>query len=180
MLINQALDEVLSEQDGDLDADSRFCLKWYAQYGWTRQPYGEADVLARAVNTSVDGLARGGVLTSREGKVALTRPTALPPKWNPAVDDRISVWEVTCHLARALTTVGLDDAARLMAAARPRVDMDAVQLLAYRLYELAQNKDPDDALLFNALGTSWADLSAASRNTSAAVGQIALDLENAG
>ncbi len=179
-LINHALDEALAEQDGDLDADSRFCLKWYAQYGWSRQPYGEADVLARAVNTSVDGLARSGVLTSREGNVALTRPAALPPKWNPAADDRISVWEVTCHLARALTAVGLDDAARLMAAARPRVDLEAVQLLAYRLYELAQNKDPDDALLFNALGTSWADLSAAaSRTTSSAVGQIALDLENA-
>jgi putative DNA methylase len=179
-LINQALDEVLAEQDGDLDADSRFCLKWYTQYGWSRQPFGEADVLARAVNTAVDGLARAGVLTSREGKVALTRPAALPSKWNPATDDRISIWEVTCHLARSLANVGIDDAARLMAAASARIDLDAVQLLAYRLYELAQNKDPDDALLFNALGTSWADLSAASRTKPATVGQIALDLDIAG
>ncbi|WP_433315601.1 DUF1156 domain-containing protein [Micromonospora sp. CA-269861] len=179
-LINQALDEVLAEQDGDLDADSRFCLKWYTQYGWSRQPFGEADVLARAVNTAVDGLARAGVLTSREGRVALTRPAMLSFKWNPATDDRISVWEVTCHLARSLATVGIDDAARLMAAASSRVDLDAVQLLAYRLYELAQNKDPDDALLFNALGTSWADLSAVSRTKPATVGQIALDFDSAG
>ncbi|MFI6130267.1 DUF1156 domain-containing protein [Micromonospora sp. NPDC051141] len=179
-LINQALDEVLAEQDGDLDADSRFCLKWYTQYGWSRQPFGEADVLARAVNTAVDGLARAGVLTSHEGKVALTRPAALPSKWNPATDDRISVWEVTCHLARSLATVGIDDAAHLMAAASSRIDLDAVQLLAYRLYELAQNKDPDDALLFNALGTSWADLSAVSRTKPATVGQLALDLNSAG
>jgi putative DNA methylase len=55
-----------------------------------------------------------------------------------------------------------------------------VQLLAYRLYELAQNKDPDDAVLFNALGTSWAELSAASRTKPVTVGQIALDLDNAG
>lgn len=33
-LINHALDEVLAEGEGDLDADTRFCLKWYEQYGW--------------------------------------------------------------------------------------------------------------------------------------------------
>ena len=67
-----------------------------------------------------------------------------------------------------------------MAAAGRRVDLDSVQLLAYRLYELAQNKDPDNALLFNALGTSWADLSAAASRTPHAVGeQFALDLDSA-
>src|SRR5690606_22023810 len=40
-LINQALDEVLSEQDAELDADTRFCLDWYRQYGWDAQPFGE-------------------------------------------------------------------------------------------------------------------------------------------
>lgn len=177
-LINQMLDEVLAEQDGDLDADSRFCLKWYEQFGWSRQQYGEADVLARAVNTSVDGLARGGVLTSRDGWVALTRPADLPLTWDPAEDDRISIWEVTCHLARALTTTGVDESARLMAAAGRRVDLESVQLLAYRLYELAQKKHPEDALLFNALGTSWSDLTATSRHPDRATAtQGGLDLE---
>jgi len=66
-----------------------------------------------------------------------------------------------------------------MAAAGRRVDLDSVQLLAYRLYEFAQRKDRDDALLFNALGTSWTDLSAAAARSPVAVGeQFALDLEN--
>jgi putative DNA methylase len=137
-------------------------------------------VLARAVNTSVDGLARGGVLTSKDGRVAITRPAAMPARWNPARDDRISVWEVTCHLARVLSTAGVSEAARLMAAAGARVDLEAVQLLAYRIYELARIKDPDDALLFNALGTEWAGLSATAvqvRDT--AGGQLALDLDSA-
>lgn len=179
-LINQALDEVLAEQDGDLDADTRFCIAWYAQFGWTRQPFGEADVLARAVNTSVEGIARGGVLTSREGKVALTRPADLPATWNPATDDRISIWEVAGHLARALTTQGLDAAAELLASvtARGGIDPDSVQRLAYRLYDLAQHKDPADAGLFNALGTEWASLmEAADRVDSSVRQQGGLDLE---
>jgi len=161
-LINQVLDEVLAENDGDLDTDSRFCLKWYLQYGWAVAPYGEADVLAKATNTSVDGLQSAGVLKSGEGKVQLVRPADLPASWNPALDDRISVWEVTCHLARVLSDEqgGVEPAARLLAATRDRgdVDLEAVQLLAYRLYELTQDKRPEDARLFNALGGAWAEL----------------------
>lgn len=178
-LINQALDEVLAEQDGELDADTRFCLAWYAQYGWTRQSYGEADVLARAVNTSVGGMERGGVLTSREGEVALRRPTDLPGSWNPATDDRISVWEVTCHLARALTTTGVEAAAKLLAAVsrRGETDADAVQRLFYRLYELAQHRHPEDAGLFNALGTEWSLLTEAAAREDAGGIQGGLDLD---
>jgi putative DNA methylase len=162
MLINQVLDEVLAENDGDLDTDSRFCLKWYLQYGWAVAPYGEADVLAKATNTSVEGLRSAGVLKSGENKVRLVRPADLPSSWNPARDDRISVWEVACHLARVLSDEqgGVEPAARLLAATRDRgdVDLEAVQLLAYRLYELTQDKRPEDARLFNALGGAWAEL----------------------
>lgn len=178
-LINQALDEVLAEQDGELDADTRFCLAWYTQYGWTRQPYGEADVLARAVNTSVGGMERGGVLTSREGEVSLRRPAELPASWNPEADERISVWEVTCHLARALTTAGAEAAAQLLAAVSRRggIDADAVQRLSYRLYELAQHKHPEDAALFNALGTEWSLLTDAAVRGHAGGAQGGLDLD---
>lgn len=176
-LINQALDEVLAEHDGDLDADTRFCVDWYRQYGWDAQPYGEADVLARAKNTSVEGLARGGVLTSKAGKVQLIKPTDLNPTWNPADDDRVSLWEATCHLARSYATEGGEHTARLLAAVGQRVDLDAVQMLAYRLYELSQANRPQDALLFNGLGTGWSDLTAAARNISPAMVQGELDVE---
>lgn len=161
-LINQVLDEILSQNDGDLDADSRFCLKWYLQNGWDAAPYGEADVLATATNTSVEGLRSAGVLTSGSGKVQLVRPGSLPSSWDPALDDRISVWEVTCHLARVLADEhgGIGPASNLLAAVRDRgdIDLEAVQMLAYRLYELTQDKRPEDARLFNALGGAWAEL----------------------
>lgn len=178
-LINQVLDEVLSENDGDLDADSRFCLKWYLQYGWEAAPYGAADVLATATNTSVDGLRSAGVLTSGSGKVALVRPSALPQTWNPAEDDRISVWEVTCHLARVLADEdgGVTAAARLSAVVQARgdVDMDAVQLLAYRLYELTQDRRPEDARLFNALGGTWTEIQDEARTVPATPSQGTFD-----
>lgn len=164
-LINQALDEVLAEQDGDLDVDTRFCLKWYAQYGWSEKAFGEADVLARATNTSVEGLARGGVLTSRAGRVRLLPPQELPTTWDPDADDRLSVWEATMHLARVLDSGGVESAGALMPRVGQRVDLETVQLLAYRLYELTQSTRPSDALLFNALGTSWSDLSTVARRT---------------
>lgn len=181
-LINQALDEVLAEKDGDLDADTRFCVKWYTQYGWSEQSFGEADVLARATNTSVDGLARGGVLTSRAGRVKLVAPADLDPAWDPLADDRISLWEATVHLARSLDADGMDRAAPLMQAVAQRVELDAVQLLAYRLYELTQASRPQDALLFNALGTSWADITTAARHAPVTTvpAQSSFDFETSG
>ena len=164
-LINQVLDEVLAEQEGDLDSDTRFCLKWYEQYAWDKAPFGDADVLARAYNTSVLGLADSGVLTQGEGVVRLVRPQHLPTSWNPLTDHRISVWEVTCHLARVLAAEdgGIEVAARLMTAAgtRSEVDLEAVQRLAYRLYEMTQKSRPDDARLFNLLGGSWSEVTEA-------------------
>ena len=164
-LINQMLDEVLAEQEGDLDSDTRFCLKWYEQYGWAKAAFGDADVLARAYNTSVRGLADAGVLTQGDGVVQLVRPQDLPASWNPVTDHRISVWEVTLQLARVLSAEngGIEAAAKLMAAAgsRSEVDVESVQRLAYRLYEMTQKSRPDDARLFNLLGGSWSDLTEA-------------------
>ena len=86
----------------------------------------------------------------------------LPETWNPVTDDRISVWEVMCHLGRVLTVEdgGLEPAAQLMAAAatRPEIDMEAVQRLAYRLYEMTKTTRTDDARMFNLIGGSWTDL----------------------
>jgi len=164
-LINQALDEVLAEGEGDLDVDTRFCLKWYEQYGWGKGPFGDADLLARSYDTSVRGVADSGVLTQGEGIVQLIAPTDLRPTWNPVTDARISVWEVMCHLGRVLSSEdgGLEPAAKLMslAATRPEIDIEAVQRLAYRLYEMTKTSRTDDARLFNLVGGSWTDLTEA-------------------
>jgi putative DNA methylase len=73
-LINQVLDEVLAKQEGDFDSDTRFCLKWFQQYAFAEADSGEADVLARATNTSVGGLERGGVFKAVAGRARLLGP----------------------------------------------------------------------------------------------------------
>jgi putative DNA methylase len=182
-LINQALDEVLAEGEGDLDADTRFCLKWYEQYGWDKGHFGNAEVLARSYNTSVRGIADSGVLKQGEGIVQLIAPENLPESWDPAKDDRISVWEVMCHLGRVLSAEegGIEAAARLMSAAatRSEIDIESVQRLAYRLYEMTSTSRADDARLFNLIGGSWTDLTrAASRVRDPDAEQAAFDFED--
>ena len=69
LLINQTLDEALSEQEGDFDADTRWALAWFEQVGFIDGEYGLAETLSKAKNTAVSGLVDAGILEvrSREG-----------------------------------------------------------------------------------------------------------------
>ena len=179
--INAVLDEVLGEQEGDLDPDTRWCLTWFDTHGFTEGPYGEAETLASARNASIDALKRSGVLTSGGGRVGLIAPADLPDEYDPRTDDRISHWEVVLHLARALDRRGIDETGRLLSAAAERgLGADILQSLAYRLYSLAEKHGWTEAgLLFNALGGSWQEIAAAARtaeNTGPDI-QTALDLD---
>ncbi|WP_440098491.1 DUF1156 domain-containing protein [Streptosporangium sp. H16] len=165
ILINQMLDEVLSEQEGDFDADTRFCIKWFESYGFDIGIYGSAETLSKAMNTSVDGLARSGVLSSHANKVQLLSPKELPAEYDPYADDRISVWEVVMHLAKRLDEQGIDAAGQLMAIAKVRIDLDTAKELSYLLFSICERRNwAKTALLFNALGSSWREIESASRS----------------
>jgi putative DNA methylase len=113
-LINQVLDEELSQLDGDVSADTRFCVEWFKQYGFEEGPFGTADTLARGVDTGVEGLVRAGVLRSAAGKVKLRSVRDVPDEYTPAADERTSEWEICLHLAKQLDEHGTDAAVRLM------------------------------------------------------------------
>src|SRR5205814_7239530 len=83
-LINQTLDEVLAEQEGDFDADTRWALSWFEQSGFAEGEYGVAETLSTAKNTSVAGMVNASILASKSGKVRLLRPDELPADWDPA------------------------------------------------------------------------------------------------
>lgn len=163
-LINQALDEVLADQEGDFDAETRFALKWFSQFGWDEAPAGEADILTRAVNTTVTMLERGGIFRAAAGRARLLEPADMPAAWNPAEDKAVSVWEVAVRLGHALLTEGAEQAAIWMRESASRVDLDAVKELAYLMYSVCERKGwTESAMLFNALGTSWSDIEGSSR-----------------
>src|SRR6266498_1629798 len=77
-LINQELDVVLAEQEGEFDTDTRFAITWFDQHAFTEGAFGEADVLARAKNTSVQGLVNAGIAVARGGKLHLLKRDELP------------------------------------------------------------------------------------------------------
>jgi putative DNA methylase len=164
-LINQVLDEKLSQLEGNVSADTRFCVEWFKQHQFDEGMFGTAETLSKGIDTSIQGLERAGVLTSRAGKVKLRSVRDIPEDYDPATDDRISEWEICLHLAKRLQEQGADAAARLMAAARDVVDLDDVKELAYLLYSIAEQKKwTESALLFNGLGTLWMDIEDAARN----------------
>jgi putative DNA methylase len=158
-LINQALDEVITEQEGDFDSETRFCLKWFSQYGWNLGTSGEADVLSRAVNTSINVLERGGVFKAVAGKANLVEGKHMSKDWDPLQDKTISAWEVAVRVAHALQTEGLEKAVFWSNQASKRIDLDSVKELSYLLFSISEkNGWTESAILFNGLGTSWSDM----------------------
>ncbi|HEX9005549.1 MAG TPA: DUF1156 domain-containing protein [Blastocatellia bacterium] len=154
--INQELDAYLSALEGGMDRDTQFCLAWFEQYGMNEGPFGDADLLARARNTAVDGLVKAGVLYSKAGKVRLLKRAEYPEKWNPSVDVRLSVWECTQHLIRRLhsDTGGEEAAARLVNELGG--GSEDARALAYRLYSICERKKwADEALAYNTLVVEW-------------------------
>jgi putative DNA methylase len=156
-IINEILDKTLAEQEGDFDTDTRFALAWFEQNGFDEGAFGEADVLARAKVTSVDGLVEAGVLKSSRGKVRLLKADELPAKWDPEKDDRLTVWECVHHLIKRLKSGGESTAAELVAQLGSTADI--ARELAYRLYSICEKKKrAQDALSYNALVQSWPEI----------------------
>ena len=158
-LINQILDEHLSEQDGDIDADTRFAVAWFTQFGFEEGDFGQADVLARGKNTSVAGVETAGLVISGRGKVKLKHWQEYDPgSWNPQEDKRPTVWEATHHLIEQLTHHGETGSAMLMQKMPSDMAAEARQL-AYRLYSICERKGwSEHARDYNALVISWAGI----------------------
>jgi putative DNA methylase len=158
-LINRILDEIQAELEGDLDSDSRFALKWFEEFGWDEGDNRHVEGYARRFNTSAAGLERAGIFRARAGKAWLIPTDQLPTNYNPASDERISVWEIVLHLVKRMEEQGIDAAGRFMAQARGYIDLDAAKELAYLLYMICdRRKWAHQALRFNNLVTSWLDL----------------------
>lgn len=169
--INEILDQVLSEQEGDFDATTRFAIAWYRGNGYSPGSFGDADNLARARNTAVAVLDRDEVLTSRAGKVALLKPSGLSADYNVLTDDHTSTWEALQHTIRLLESDGVPAAGAFLADAESRddgaVEGDLVKELAFLLYSIAEkNGWTKDAISFNSIATSWPEIVDASRTDS--------------
>lgn len=153
-IINQELDSYFSDQDGELDRESRFCVDLYTQKAFDTISFGEADVLARAKNVSIEGLAAKGLLASAKGQVHILDRSE--------VSDRVSftlpTWLVTQQLTHALEDGGVTACAKLVAGALGG-KADGAKALAYRLFTIADKKNwQQEAFAYNSLVTAWPEI----------------------
>jgi putative DNA methylase len=154
----QLINRFLAEDD--FDSDTQFCMHWFEQNGWETEAFGEADVLARAKATSVNGLTDAGVIQSGSGKVRLLKWTEYPSDWDPKSDFRTPVWEALHHLIRAMKQGGESAAGRVLEGVASKAE--ASRQLAYRLYTLCERKGwAEDARAYNEIITSWSAIESA-------------------
>ncbi|MGO9899678.1 MAG: DUF1156 domain-containing protein [Solirubrobacteraceae bacterium] len=183
--INEILDQVLNEQEGDFDASTRFAIAWYRQHGYATGKFGVADDLARARNTAVETMVRDGILTSAAGNVTLLSPADMPEGYEVLADDRVDAWKVMHHLIAFLQRDGLPIAGAFLASAQEHpdgtMDTELVKELAFLLFSIAEkNGWTKDALAFNTVATAWPDIVQAARSTETSTGeQAAFDFEEA-
>lgn len=156
-LINQTLDEILAEQEGDFDSDSRWAISWFEQYGFEDGEYGVAETLSKAKNTSIHGMVEAGILISKGGKVRLLKPEELPADWDPKNDARLTIWETVHQIIRVLQGSGEVIAAEIVTKLGNKAD--TTRELAYRLYTICERKKrAQDALSYNELVQSWPEI----------------------
>ncbi|MCY2995755.1 MAG: DUF1156 domain-containing protein [Planctomycetota bacterium] len=161
----QLINRFLAEDD--FDADTQFCLHWFEQYGWQTGRFGEADTLARAKGTSVEGVKQAGVLDAAGGSVRLLKWAEYPTDWDPQTDQRLPVWEVLHQLIRVFHTTGETGAGSIFAAVQSKAE--SARQLAYRLYTLCERAGwAEDARAYNELITSWSAIESAAAHEPAA------------
>jgi putative DNA methylase len=163
-LINQTLTEVLSEQEDEFDADTRWAIAWFHQLGFAEGDFGEAEVLSKAKVTSVAGLQQAGLIRSKGGKVRLLRPDELPGDWSPATDKRLTIWEMTHHLLRVYYHHKAGDEATAALLRQMGSRGEVARDLAYRLFDVCEKeKRSQEAQAYNALVLGWPEIARLAR-----------------
>lgn len=154
-IINQELDAYYNEQEGELDRESRFCVDMFSQYAFNNLKFGDADVLARAKNTSVQALAERGVMMAEKGEVRLLTREEIPEK----VDSHEEcIWLLTQQLARAMERGGVKECAQVVVELRGS-NAENAKALAYRLYTICERKKwAQEGYAYNNLVVAWPDI----------------------
>jgi len=174
-IINDVLGEVLDGEEAELDHDTRFALTWFAEHQYEPGSSGDAESVAKAKNTSLDGLGESGIGEARGGKFRLYRRDELRQHWSPVEDDRFTIWEALQYLVAALER-SESEAADLLHTLGG--NGDRARQLAYLLYQKANDRGwAAEANAYNSCITAWPSLregalAAAARATEPVEGQM--------
>ncbi len=161
-LINRELDDILAEQEGEYDVETRWALAWFAEYGMSEGQYGRAEVLSKAKNTAIQKMVDAGILEARAGNVRLLRREEFAER-QLQDQERLTTWEVMQRMIHALDKQGEQGAGSVFAQI-PAWYGEVVRDLAYRLYTLCERKGwAQEALYYNMLVTSWSGIDESAR-----------------
>ena len=158
-LINSELDEYLSDLQGDFDAETRFAVTWFEQFGYTAGEFGIANNLATARGISVETVRHAGIVVSSAGSVRLISRDALEPDWDPISDSHLTIWECCQYLVREYEEMG-ENAAAVLIKKIGYERAETVKNLLYYLYGVSSGKlqDAREATAYNGLIAVWSDL----------------------
>ncbi len=156
-LINRTLDEVLAEQEGECDVETRWAIAWFETHAMDEGPYGQAETLSKAKNTAIQTLVDAGILEAKAGKVRLLRPEEFSEKWQLEARSHVTAWEVMQRAIHALDKHGEEAAGNVLGKAGDLAEV--VHDLAYRLYTICERKGwSQEAQAYNMLVTSWSGI----------------------
>ena len=168
--INREIDVYFEQEEGEFDAETRFCLAWLKQHGYAEGRFGEAEVLANAKAVTIDSMARlliagGGIVQLRvpdgyyeavEGTEAHALREAFP------LSGITTAWEGCLQMMFHLNLEGgrtLEGAAEIAEAMHNNpegIPLSSVERLARLLYNYYdRQRDSTNAVYFNNLVTSW-------------------------
>ncbi len=163
-LINRTLDEVLAEQEGEYDAETRWAVAWFEEYAMNTGEFGRAETLSKAKNATLQSLVDAGLLEAKAGKVRLLNREELSQGWKPNAHSRLTVWEIMQRIIHALLEGKGEEGASIILR-QAGTQAEAARDLAYRLYSVCERKGwAQEALVYNSLVTSWSEISQLARN----------------
>lgn len=169
MTVHEAMLEIMKEIDAflnpdtalkDVDSSTRFFVEWFKVHGFDDGPFGEAQTLATAKNTTVQYVVDSGVAVSGGGKMRILNWEEYPddPEYDPREDDNLPLWEACHRVIRELKT-GSERTAAALLAKMPAKLSDGIYHLAYYLYDFCTKQgDAANARVYNELAMSWEDV----------------------
>ena len=162
--INEAIAAYDGSLEGELDAESRFCLRWLQQHGFTGGAFGDAETLAKAMNVSVDALHDAGLLEAERGAVHLYEVADFSP--DAPYPGVVTAWEGCFRMAYHFSgenRQGIPGAAQAMANMGGATDsMERLARILYNHFD--RRNDARRAAPFNDLVVDWERITSDAQN----------------
>ncbi|MDR1870458.1 MAG: DUF1156 domain-containing protein [Deltaproteobacteria bacterium] len=156
-IINEVVNNYLTDHESGLDSESALCLSLFEQYKLKEIGVGLADTEAWIKNSSVDRLVARNVVETFKGGVRLLGLYELPTTINP---EENLIWLLAHQLTFEFMTGGLNQCAEIVKKIDPNRAKYAVALI-YHLYRLSLSENMvREAFAYKALVMAWPEIMA--------------------